>query len=323
MTSDAMEQHTDVAEERSVGAMLKAAREKAGLTPEQVGAQLKLSHHQIEALDADDFANLPGRTFVRGFVRNYARLVGLDPEVLMQMLDKALPRPQPGTIKPQLEGFSALDATYEQGGHHGALLWFVVFLGLLIGGGVVFWMIQKPIEPALEVTSMPINNAAPDVMAPVAVASEPTVLVASREASASSVAVASHTAAASAVVASRSAVVPISAPVTSPAPMTTSAPAVAVASVTQKASVVVDANAIRSGVRIVASKESWVQVTDANGRRLQSGLLSAGSDQAWAGQAPYQVKVGNALNAKVYYRGQPVDLQPYLHGGDVATLELK
>ena len=62
----------------SAGAELRAAREAAGLTIDAVAQQLKLAPRQVQALEDDDFAQLPGRTFVRGFLRNYARLLHLD-----------------------------------------------------------------------------------------------------------------------------------------------------------------------------------------------------------------------------------------------------
>ena len=57
---------------------LRAAREAAGLSLDEVAQQLKLAPRQVRALEEDDFGVLPGRTFVRGFVRNYARLLNLD-----------------------------------------------------------------------------------------------------------------------------------------------------------------------------------------------------------------------------------------------------
>ena len=70
----------------TAGMLLLAAREARGLSVEAVAQQLKLSLRQVRALETDDFTLLPGRTFVRGFVRNYARLVALDPEVVLGAL---------------------------------------------------------------------------------------------------------------------------------------------------------------------------------------------------------------------------------------------
>ena len=70
----------------TAGALLGAAREASGLTIDAVAQQLKLAPRQVRALEEDDYTHLPGRTFVRGFVRNYARLVHLDPDEVVGSL---------------------------------------------------------------------------------------------------------------------------------------------------------------------------------------------------------------------------------------------
>ncbi|NTV97102.1 MAG: helix-turn-helix domain-containing protein, partial [Thiobacillus sp.] len=57
------------------GRILAEARAAKGLTVGQVADKLKLTSRQIEAIEAEDAARLPAAVFVRGFVRNYARLV--------------------------------------------------------------------------------------------------------------------------------------------------------------------------------------------------------------------------------------------------------
>ncbi len=73
----------------SVGTWLRVAREAAGLSGDAVAQQLKLHPRQVRAIEEDDFARLPGRTFVRGFVRNYARLVNLDADAVVAALPPA------------------------------------------------------------------------------------------------------------------------------------------------------------------------------------------------------------------------------------------
>ncbi len=83
---------TDMVEEQAsapsegAGAKLRRERESQGLSMFDVARALRLSEKQIAALELDDYSKLPGRTFVRGFIRNYARLVQLDPEPLMAHL---------------------------------------------------------------------------------------------------------------------------------------------------------------------------------------------------------------------------------------------
>ena len=87
------EQEPDVATEtiaeivRSLpGEVLAARRNELRLTIEEVSQRLKLAHRQIIALEANDFASLPGLASVRGFVRSYAKLLELDPVPLLEMM---------------------------------------------------------------------------------------------------------------------------------------------------------------------------------------------------------------------------------------------
>lgn len=72
--------------DRGPGAALAAARTAQNLSVADVARQLKLSASQVNALEAGQFERLPGPVFVRGFVRNYARLLRLDPDRLLDMM---------------------------------------------------------------------------------------------------------------------------------------------------------------------------------------------------------------------------------------------
>jgi cytoskeleton protein RodZ len=84
-----------LAGEDSCGRALAAARKGRGLSQGDVAGQLRLQLRQVKAIEAEDFAALPEGPFVRGFVRNYARLVGLPAEPLLAMLDARLPPTAP------------------------------------------------------------------------------------------------------------------------------------------------------------------------------------------------------------------------------------
>ncbi|MDE2118655.1 MAG: helix-turn-helix domain-containing protein, partial [Betaproteobacteria bacterium] len=83
------------AQPASVGAVLREARTRLGLGVADVANRLKFAPRQIEALEADDFARLPEITFVRGFVRSYARLLQLDPAPLLDALPGAVVQAAP------------------------------------------------------------------------------------------------------------------------------------------------------------------------------------------------------------------------------------
>ncbi|MDC8445575.1 MAG: DUF4115 domain-containing protein [Nitrosomonas sp.] len=71
---------------QGVGRMLRQAREARKMSIEEVSRQLRISVQQVEAIEKEDFDALPGRTFVRGFVRNYASLMQLDANAAVRML---------------------------------------------------------------------------------------------------------------------------------------------------------------------------------------------------------------------------------------------
>jgi cytoskeleton protein RodZ len=69
------------------GPRLKAGREQKQLALAEVAAKLKLTARQVEALEEEDLSHLPSEVFVRGFVRNYARLVDVEVDSLIAPLD--------------------------------------------------------------------------------------------------------------------------------------------------------------------------------------------------------------------------------------------
>jgi cytoskeleton protein RodZ len=83
----------------TVGQKLRIARVAANLSAADVAQTLKFSQRQIELLEADNYAALPGNTIVRGFVRSYARFLKLDPEGLLRMLDERSPI-APADVRP-------------------------------------------------------------------------------------------------------------------------------------------------------------------------------------------------------------------------------
>ncbi len=70
----------------SAGVLLSNERVKRGISIQEAADYLKLSRKQVEALENDDYSSLPGTTFVRGFMRNYAKFLELDLEPIMAWL---------------------------------------------------------------------------------------------------------------------------------------------------------------------------------------------------------------------------------------------
>lgn len=68
----------------TLGEKLRAARQAKQLTPQQVELETRIRAVVIEALEEEEFGNLPPPPFARGLLRNYARYLGLDPEDLLE-----------------------------------------------------------------------------------------------------------------------------------------------------------------------------------------------------------------------------------------------
>ena len=75
----------------SPGSQLRAAREAKGLTQAQVTAEINLAQRHVQALEEDRYDALPGSTYVRGYIRQYAQLLGLDPAPLIAHVERLLP----------------------------------------------------------------------------------------------------------------------------------------------------------------------------------------------------------------------------------------
>ena len=85
-----MEQPEQIVEERSSepqigsGSILASAREKQGRAIEEIAEELNLSVSQIKSIELDLSGDLPEPTYVRGYIRAYAKLLGLNPEDVLQ-----------------------------------------------------------------------------------------------------------------------------------------------------------------------------------------------------------------------------------------------
>jgi cytoskeleton protein RodZ len=113
-----------------VGQLLRAARLERGLTIEDVARQLRLSVRQVTALEEDDYSKLSSITFLRGFVRNYAKLLQMDAAPLLQRVQESLPPPQTQTISYQIEGIPF--PSHRNQGKRNLIIGVMTFVALLL-----------------------------------------------------------------------------------------------------------------------------------------------------------------------------------------------
>lgn len=116
----------------SSGYLLRKAREALGLSPEEVASELHLSAYQIRALEKDDYEDLPGATYVRGYLRAYARLLNLSEERIL--VSASL-----GDSEGQTAGGQDTDAHEDHPGVRISARGITALLVLLLAGAAALW----------------------------------------------------------------------------------------------------------------------------------------------------------------------------------------
>src|SRR5262249_58891601 len=121
----------------SVGAKLRDARERRGVSLRQIANATKISIAALEALERNDISRLPGGIFSRAFVRSYAIEVGLDPEATIQEFIAQFPNGSVTAGHPtdQFEDHEAVESERRTAG---AFLWLAL-VSLPLAGAVVYF----------------------------------------------------------------------------------------------------------------------------------------------------------------------------------------
>ncbi|WP_205689457.1 helix-turn-helix domain-containing protein [Aurantiacibacter odishensis] len=138
----------------TAGARLRAARERKGLTLEQVASETRISRRHLESLETADLEGLPGRTYVLGFARTYAKTVGLDQEEIVGLMREELDE---AAVNERYEQQRRGGGSFEPGDPSrapgGRLLYFSLFavVILLIG---IFFAARALFAPAAEIPSL-------------------------------------------------------------------------------------------------------------------------------------------------------------------------
>jgi cytoskeleton protein RodZ len=302
----------------SVGQALRAAREHAGLSLNEVADRLKLSLRQLDAIERDDFEALPGPTFVRGFVRNYARFLEIDPAPLMEALDVHFPSAVKDVVNLSRDESSQV-STDESDDEGNGNKWLVLSLVGIVAAASAVWIFGHSNDQQPDVTPVIGQQTASDLAmaasAPPILASAPVVAVA--KVASAAVASAPHAVDASAAAAKALAAKVLAAKLLAAKTLAAKAASAAVAKPA--------AAALGEGsgkLTVSVSESAWVAVVDAQGNKLVFSTVEPGSPREVTGVPPFKVRVGNAAKVTMSYNGQAVSLADHTHG-TTATFELK
>lgn len=313
----------------SPGRRLRVLRQSKGWEIERVASQLHLRPHLVEAIEQDRFHELPGPVFVMGYLRNYARLLGIDPEPLIGAYRAA--NPEPESRAPWVNRSSAPKP--EIGSGH--ILVRLVSLGLILAviGMLVLWWQNRPEplpEPSLGLESPDLPLAETEELVaegltledPEAV--EPLPEPPDGEAGSAALALPAPQGAGNAPD-------PTLSTVTQP-PQQSAAPSAAFAEPgTEPAMPAAAADAAPESppaqprvpeVVLTFSGTSWIDVRDAAGKVILTGEMRKGDRRVLTGaDTPYSFVIGNAKAAALTVGGKSLDLSTRSRSG-VARFKL-
>lgn len=111
-TSDNAPTFTPAREAAALGELLRASRERRGLTLRQVSTETKIPCRHLDALEHGNLAVVPGLTYQRGEVRAYAKAVGLDQHVALTHLERAVNESERSAIAPPMAHRGSQRARY-------------------------------------------------------------------------------------------------------------------------------------------------------------------------------------------------------------------
>jgi cytoskeleton protein RodZ len=284
-----------------LGQLLAAERERQGLARADAAQRLHMSVWQIEALENGDYSRLAGGTFLRGFVRNYAKVLGLNAEAALTALAHTAPRgPAPGIVVPTQN--IRFDPIGERLTSPYVKAWGLA--GVVVAltfAAMYWWLFIRPAPPAATLVKresehqpIPRNLAAAPVAAPEVVAPRD----APRE----------ETPEAPKPMPAR--VDPAKVEPKAESPRPAKPPDVV------NVSAIVAAQAARPvpGARTVRLRfkgSSWVEIKDRSGKVLLSKLNEPGSEAEVSGRPPFQVVVGNAPDVTMLYDDREFPLEPH------------
>lgn len=299
------------------GSLLCQTRVAQGLSREDVAQRLHLAARQIVALENDDYANLPGPTYVRGYLRGYANLLGLKPERVL-----AAYATLSGSSKQHSLSSLAPKEEITSQDHQVKFATYVV-VAIVLGLALTWWQ-GREVEPdapheeaaVLSPAVEPNADAVTDSALPMEQVDTGVVPAAAPDMPAVAPAITPTPARVASVPAP-----PLPTPVrVTPRPLPTpgallpTPPVAGTQPVAPVAAAGPTAPETRASLVLYADEESWVDVRDALQNKLLYETVPAGRRVVLEGAVPLKLFIGNAPGVRVEFNGKPYDITPYQRG---------
>ncbi|EJC1077328.1 cytoskeleton protein RodZ [Vibrio parahaemolyticus] len=291
------------------GTLLKNKRESLGMTQKQVADRLRLRVSVIEDIENNRFESQQVATFTRGYLRSYAKFVGLDEKVVLVALE------QTADVKPkeqeiEMQSFSR-KTKHEKHNSRIMLLTWVIAIVIIGISAAWWWQNQQENSLAQVVAEANVETSQPsaDEIADIDLMTEEE-LIASTPAE---LAASNNTASESSINAAQTdEVVPAETEESTTEATRKPVAVIEAAEEVQEASPVVP-----EGMTLLTMKfkaDCWIQVKDTNGKTLVSGTQKPGQDVELTGKAPFKVILGAPEGVTMTFASEPVDLSGYTSG---------
>lgn len=290
---------------QGIGHQLKAARMARNMSIEDVSRQLRISVQQIEAIEREDFDKLPGRTFLRGFIRNYTNLMHLDPAPILKLLPQSQLSGVVSDSKYQTPEISFLSRKawsgndykpskgrdYRQSRGSGFLFkTFLLMLLLFISYGIYHGIDWKQV-------SILNNNVNPTIPLDIGTDSEqgvvelqlplpPVIPLDSQQTDQSANSIGTT-------------------------PFESNSSSIAGDSLSSSVSRENSPSDDSGVLHFKFIDESWVKVQDSTDAIIFEQMNDSGSEQIIGGKRPLSLVIGNAPDVNLTYNGRSIDLAPY------------
>ncbi|QPG06469.1 DUF4115 domain-containing protein [Salinimonas marina] len=293
--------------QQTPGKMLREARLQQGLSQQDVAAKLFLKAHTIEHIESDKIDESMSVTFTKGYVRNYAKFLGIDHEKVIEEFNRLHTATKPPAA---LQSFSQRVAKQAHDDRWMMVTW--VILLLLIAAVVVWWYQQDD-----NTTQQNASVSAPATSVTARERESKGVSERHRQPATDTRPTAEKkTLAESAETSSL-----MSAPTNDEAqkPVETSAPAeqadtdASLAAAREPASEASSPGAPES-MQFTFDDECWVNIVDASGEVLATGIKRAGRVMEITGQPPISVTLGAPDDVAIVYAGEKVDISGFQNG---------
>ncbi|WP_342324037.1 cytoskeleton protein RodZ [Kosakonia sp. BYX6] len=327
MNTEATQDQNEV---QTTGVRLRSAREQLGLSQQAVAERLCLKVSTVRDIEEDRSPADLASTFVRGYIRSYARLVHIPEEELLPILEKQAPI-RAAKVAP-MQTFALGKPRKKRDGWLMSFTWLVLFVVVGLTGA---WWWQNHKAQQEEISTMadqssaelnagnsnaqsvpldttdtntaPVDNSSTPVETPAPGVTAQAPDVATQ--------VPANTA-------NQNAVVPPSQANVDPATQQPAATADNSAQLPTDQAGVAGAPAETNALVMSFNADCWLEVSDATGKKLFSGLQRKDATLNLTGQAPYKLKIGAPSAVQIQYQGKPVDLSRFIRTNQVARLTL-